>query len=203
VAVFDDVGTVESVASLPDAPGVVRQRSEPAVDPHDLAQAVEQTRQDADAGRDRPGPVLLVASNGGHLAQLLSLKPWWQERDRIWVTFDKADARSQLEGETVVWAHHPTTRNVKNLLRNSVLAAGLMHRTRPSLVVSSGAAVAVPFFALARLSGVPSIYIEVYDRVSSRTLTGRICHPLATKFLVQWEQQQAMYPRSVIIGSLL
>jgi UDP-N-acetylglucosamine:LPS N-acetylglucosamine transferase len=149
------------------------------------------------------GPILLVASNGGHLAQLLTLRPWWERRDRVWVTFDKPDARSQLVGESVVWAHHPTTRNLKNLMRNTLLATKLLRQQRPAMVVSSGAAVAVPFFLLARLTGVPSIYIEVYDRVASRTLTGRICRPFASRFLVQWEQQQDMYAGSTVIGTLL
>ncbi len=58
---------------------------------------------------------MFVASNGGHLAQLLQLEPWWREHRRTWVTFDKPDARSTLVGETVVYAHHPTTRHVGNL----------------------------------------------------------------------------------------
>lgn len=147
--------------------------------------------------------VLLVASNGGHLAQLLALRPWWTERERTWVTFDTADALSRLEGETVVRAHHPTTRNVKNLLRNTVVAWRTLRKVRPDVVVSTGAAVAVPFFLFARLRGVPTVFIEVFDRVESRTMTGRIVRPLTTRFLVQWEQQQEMYPGSIVVGRLL
>src|SRR3954464_15386062 len=61
------------------------------------------------------GPVFLVASSGGHLAQLLPLEAWWRDKERVWVTFDKSDSRSQLTDERVEWAYHPTTRNVKNL----------------------------------------------------------------------------------------
>ena len=43
--------------------------------------------------------VCLVGSSGGHLAHLNMLKPFWSEQDRFWVTFDKEDARSLLEGE--------------------------------------------------------------------------------------------------------
>ena len=48
----------------------------------------------------------------------------------------------------------------------------------------------------------PAVYIEVFDRVSSKTLTGRLCKPLSTRFLVQWPEQQELYPGSVLIGSL-
>ena len=37
---------------------------------------------------------------------------------RVWVTFDKSDARSLLAGEQVVHAYGPTNRNIPNLLRN-------------------------------------------------------------------------------------
>lgn len=147
--------------------------------------------------------VLLVGSSGGHLAQLLALKPWWQDRDRTWVTFQTPDALSLLEGERVAFAYHPTTRNARNLLRNFVVAVRVLLLRRPDLVVSTGAAVSIPFFIVARIFGIQSVYIEVYDRIDSRTVSGRICRPLSSAFLVQWSAQQKMYPGSIVIGALL
>lgn len=146
---------------------------------------------------------LLVASSGGHLAQLLALEPWWRERDRTWVTFDTEDARSRLAGERVVWAHHPTTRNVRNLLRNLLLAIRLIRARRPDVVVSTGAAVAFPFFLVAKARRIPTVYVEVYDRLDSPTLTGRLCRPITDLFCVQWEEQTRFYPGAKVIGSLL
>ena len=154
------------------------------------------------ASTDRPH-ALLVGSAGGHLAQLVRLAPWWRELDRSWVTFDKPDARSILTDEDVTWAHHPTTRNIPNLLRNSRLAVGHLRRLRPDVVVSTGAAVAVPYFVVARLLGIPTVYVEVFDRIDSPTLTGRLCRPIATRFCVQWPEQQELYRGSVVIGPLL
>ena len=147
--------------------------------------------------------VLLVASTGGHLAQLMSLKPWWETRQRAWVTFDKPDARSLLSGEVVDYAYHPTTRNVFNLCRNMVVAVRVLRRRRPDLIVSTGAGVAIPFFVLAWIIGIRSVYIEVYDRLTSRTVTGRLCRPLSSAFAVQWDEQQGLYPGSQVIGPLL
>jgi UDP-N-acetylglucosamine:LPS N-acetylglucosamine transferase len=131
------------------------------------------------------------------------LEPWWRGLTRTWVTFDKPDARSLLAEEAVVWAHHPTTRNVPNLVRNLFLAVRQLPRLRPDLVVSTGAAVAVPFFVVARLLGIPTVYVEVFDRIDSPTLTGRLVRPLATRFCVQWPEQQHLYPGSTVIGPLL
>ncbi len=146
--------------------------------------------------------VLFVSSSGGHLSQLLQLRAWWEHHDRSWVTFDLPDARSKLEGETLIPAHHPTTRNAINTVRNAALAWSVIGEYEPDVIVSNGAGVAFPFFALAKTKGIPTVYLEVYDRIDSRTLTGRLCRPLATKFLVQWPEQQDLYEDTTLIGPL-
>ena len=35
--------------------------------------------------------VCLVGSSGGHLTHLYMLKPFWRDKNRFWVTFDKED----------------------------------------------------------------------------------------------------------------
>jgi len=147
--------------------------------------------------------VLLVCSSGGHLAQLHRLQPWWQDHERAWVTFRKPDAESVLAGERVWWAFHPTTRNVVNLVRNAWLAVRVMRRERPDVVVSNGAGVALPFFVLARLLRRRTVYVEVYDRIDSATLTGRLCRPFTDLFCVQWPEQQRFYRDSVVVGRFL
>jgi UDP-N-acetylglucosamine:LPS N-acetylglucosamine transferase len=147
--------------------------------------------------------VLLTASTGGHLHQLAALRPWWSEHERLWVTFDQPDAWALLAGETMSWAYHPTTRNVPNLIRNVGVAWKTLRRFRPDVVVSTGAAVAVPFFYLAKAMGIRTVYVEVYDRIESATLTGRLCRPVSDLFLVQWEEQRSLYRSATLIGQLL
>lgn len=147
--------------------------------------------------------IALVGSSGGHLTHLLALDVWWRRHDRVWVTFDKPDATSALQGERVVFCHGPTNRNVPNLLRNTLLAWRFLRRERPDLVVSTGAAVAIPFFVLARFFGAKTAYIEVIDRVHSPTVTGRIVYPFAHRFYVQWEEQRRFYPNARCVGELL
>lgn len=150
-----------------------------------------------------PSHVLMVCSTGGHLAQLLRLEPWYRHRRTTWVTFDKPDGRSLLTDHETVWAHHPTTRNARNLVRNLWLALRTLRRLRPDAVVSSGAAVALPFFVVAKLLGIRTVFVEVYDRLDSSTMTGRLCRPFTDRFCVQWDEQQALYPETHVIGRLL
>jgi UDP-N-acetylglucosamine:LPS N-acetylglucosamine transferase len=150
-----------------------------------------------------PRRVLLVGSSGGHLAQLVSLESWWRDRDRHWVMFPTADAQDLLADEQVTWAHHPTTRNLPNLVRNLLLAVRLVPRLRPDLVVSTGAGVAVPFFVVAKLLRIKTAYIEVFDRMDSLTLTARLCRPFTDLLCAQWEEQRRFMPDSEVIGRLL
>lgn len=57
--------------------------------------------------------ICLVGSSGGHLTHLYMLKPFWKDKDRFWVTFDKEDARSILEGEKMYPCYYPTNRSLK------------------------------------------------------------------------------------------
>lgn len=146
----------------------------------------------------------LVCSSGGHLAQLLVLRPWWEQLDRFWVTFDKPDARGALVGERRYACYFPTNRNLWNFARNSVLAFRILRRERPVLVVSTGAGVAVPFFVLGKLLfGTRTIYVEVVDRVDRPTLTARLVQRFCDRLLVQWPEQQALYRQALLIGRLL
>ncbi|GEM_PF-275242 len=147
--------------------------------------------------------VLLVCSSGGHLRQLWRLMPWLEDNQRSWVTFDTADATSLLAAEDTITAHSPTTRNIPNLLRNARLAWRLLRMNPPDVIISSGAGVAVPFFWFSRLIGIPTVYVEVFDRVDSATLTGRLCRPATDLFLVQWEEQTNLYRSCIPVGHLL
>ena len=144
----------------------------------------------------------LVGSSGGHLTHLYQLKKFWKDKNRFWVTFDKEDARSILEGEKVYNCYYPTNRNLKNLIRNTFVAVKVLIREKPDIIISSGAAVAVPFFYLGKIFGAKTIYIEVFDRIDKPTLTGKLVYPVTDKFIVQWEEMKKVYKKAENFGSI-
>ena len=146
--------------------------------------------------------VCLVGSSGGHLTHLYMLKPFWQNKERFWVTFDKEDARSLLEGERLIPCYYPTNRSIKGLIINTRLAWSVLRREQPDLIVSTGAAVAVPFFYLGKIFGAKCIYIEVFDRIDHFTISGKMVYPIADKFIVQWEKMKKIYPKALNLGSI-
>lgn len=144
----------------------------------------------------------LVGSSGGHLTHLYMLKPFWTTKERFWVTFDKEDARSLLKDEKVYPCYFPTNRNIKNLIRNTFLAIKILRKEKPDVIISSGAAVAVPFFYLGKLFGAKNVYIEVFDRIDKPTLTGKLVYPVTDRFIVQWEEMKKVYPKAINLGSI-
>jgi beta-1,4-N-acetylglucosaminyltransferase len=148
------------------------------------------------------GVVLLVASNGGHLLQLLQLADLWPRERRHWVSFEKSDAVSLLAGEQVTWAHHPTNRNAINLIRNLALALPMLRRRNVEAIVTTGAGVAVPFALAGRLLGVNVVYVESMARITSPSLTGRLVYPFADTFIVQWPGLVRFFKRARCFGTV-
>ena len=77
-----------------------------------------------------------------------------------------------------------------------------IYKEKPDLIISSGAAVAVPFFYLGKLFGAKLIYIEVFDRIDKPTMTGKLVYPIVDKFIVQWEEMKKVYPKAINLGSI-
>ena len=147
--------------------------------------------------------VLLVSSAGGHLLQMHLLRPAWEDLSRAWVTHDKEDARSLLEGELVFYAYGPTTRNLLNLLRNLIVAFRLLSRFRPRAVVTAGAGVAVPFAWLAPLFGTRVVYVESITRIDRPSLSCRLIAPVADRLYVQWPDLARALPKARSVGSVV
>jgi beta-1,4-N-acetylglucosaminyltransferase len=146
--------------------------------------------------------LLLVCSSGGHLLQLLALRAAWGAYSHVWVTFDKSDARSLLRDEPVVFAHWPTNRSLKNLLRNLRIAWRTLRLVRPRVLLTTGAGVAVPFAWLARLRGVKVVYVESFTRIEGPSLTCRLVAPVANRVYAQWPELTSAVPKARYSGNV-
>jgi beta-1,4-N-acetylglucosaminyltransferase len=147
---------------------------------------------------------LLVCTAGGHLLQLWTLREAWAGYRSAWVvaSHEGSDVASLLAGERVHFAHSPASRSLKNLVRNLLLANRLLRRLRPKVVLTTGAAVAVPFAWVARLRRVPVVYVESLARAERPSLSCRLVAPVADRVYVQWPELQSALPRSRYAGTV-
>ena len=125
---------------------------------------------------DKKIKVCLVGSSGGHLDHLFILRPFWEGKERFWATFDKEDARSQLKGETIYPVYYPSNRSIKALIINTHRAIKILRKERPDVIISAGAAPAVPFFYIGKMMGAKLIYLETFDRINKASLSGKLCY---------------------------
>lgn len=144
--------------------------------------------------------LLIVSSPGGHFRHSYALKPWWSKHETIWVT-RKDETTSQLNGATVYHGFFPEQRNVVNAVRNMLLAFYILQKEKPDCVFSAGAGIAPPFFVVAWILGIPTIFLEVFLFVPHATLSGKVIYPFATLFLVQHPDLLTHYPKAQYWGA--
>jgi UDP-N-acetylglucosamine:LPS N-acetylglucosamine transferase len=145
----------------------------------------------------------LITSRGGHLYQMYCLKPWWSTYDRFWVTFKGVDTASLLKRERLYTGFEPDTRHVMHALRHILLAWQILRRERPTILISCGAGIAPPFFYVAKLLGIKTVFIEAYDLLSHPSMSGRMIAPIADVMLIQHPAQQKFYPNAEFKGAIL
>ena len=147
--------------------------------------------------------VLLVCSPGGHLLQMRRLRLAWEDRDVTWVTLKGADVAHLLAGEHVILASGPTNRSMRKFLRNFHLAWRVVREHRPDAILSTGAALAVPFFLVGKLHRCRLVYVESLTRTTSLSLSGRLVYPLADTFFVQWREVAGRHRKALYAGNIL
>lgn len=137
----------------------------------------------------------LIATPGGHIDELYELAPRLAEvgSDRVWLTEETAQTRSLLAHENVIWVPGVGARQGLRALRTVPTALAAIRRHRPDLIVSTGAALSVPYLVTGRLHRIPVHYIESATRLHGPSVTGRIMElvPGVTR-----HHQAFMFPRS-------
>ena len=83
-----------------------------------------------------------------------------------------------------------------------MLAARLLRRLRPRVIVTTGAGVAVPFCWIGRLRGARVVYVESLSRITSPSLSYRLIAPVATRLYCQWPEFAASVRRARYVGSV-
>ncbi len=134
--------------------------------------------------------IALVCSPGGHLTEMLQLMEAFEGHDVFFITHKHKRTlgltyRKYLVGD-VGASPISFVRAFPSLLR-------ALLKERPDIMLSTGDAVAVPSFLLAKAFGIPTIYIESWSKVNTTSGTGRLVYRFADEFLVQWPQLKEVY----------
>lgn len=142
----------------------------------------------------------IVSSCGGHLAEVRALKPVYDQHEHFYVLNDKALLPDDMQGRTFFIRH--SERDLLFFI-NLWEAWRILRRERPSIMLSTGAGLIVPFTLVGKLLGIPTIYIEISAQVADPSLTGRIMYHLADKFFYQWRSLECYFPNGIYGGLVL
>ncbi len=151
--------------------------------------------------------VLLISSTGGHLTELLQLKPMAEHYD-CWLITEKTAANKDLfdvfgadRFDTLVFGTsvHPISYLFK-FAWNCLKSWYLYLKIRPDVVITTGTHTAVPMCKIAHWHHKKVIWIETMANSRTATKSGKMVYPIADLFIVQWKSMLSVYPNAVYGG---
>ena len=143
-----------------------------------------------------------MASSGGHLEQLLMLKPLMDRHDSFIVT-EKTQYRANFGDRKVYFLKQINRKEWAFpflMIANTVSSIRIMIREKPDAVITTGVLAVLPMCLIAKLCRKKVIYIETFAKVWSPTMMGKLMYKFADQFYVQWESMLKVYPNAVYGG---
>ncbi|OKH21805.1 PssD/Cps14F family polysaccharide biosynthesis glycosyltransferase [Chroogloeocystis siderophila] len=144
--------------------------------------------------------LLLVCNPGGHFATMMGLKSFWSAYAREWVTYPKWDTQSLCDKEIVNWVEMQEARMLGKACINFTKALTILDKSKPDLVISTGASLAVPFILASKGFGIKTMFIESITRAHELSLSGKLVYNLVDEFYVQWPECVQRYPKAQYKG---
>ncbi len=156
--------------------------------------------------KNRRKKVLFISSLGGHLTQLLQLKPLFAEYDYHIITEKSIiteDLSQQYQMSFLMYgARNYLFRYIFKFTYNIFKSLYYFFREKPDVIVTTGAHTAVPMCYIAKLFGKKVVFIESFAKTSTPTISGKLVYPIADLFIIQWEEMRQHYPKAVYGGSI-
>lgn len=152
--------------------------------------------------------VMFISSTGGHLSEILQLKPMFKDYDFHLITEkDKMTENMKQEyGDKISFLVYGTRshlfRYIFQFLYNCILTVIYYFKYRPDYIVSTGAHTAGPMCLLGKIFGSKIIFIETFANRTSKTMTGKLVYYFADLFIIQWEEMKELYPKAVVGGPI-
>ena len=147
--------------------------------------------------------ICFAASSGGHLEQLLSLKPLMERYDSFILTEETAyEAKLPVRARYVRQVNRHEAAFLPRVLINTVLSLCYLLSERPDVIVSTGVLATIPFCLIGHKLGAKLVYIESFAKTDSPTMTGRLLSKSADRFYVQWKSMLSVYPGARFVGGV-
>ena len=149
--------------------------------------------------------VMFIASTGGHLDELLQLKPLFNKYNSYIVTEKtKSTIDLKYKYQKINYLVYGTKDHlfsyIFKFIYNFIKSLILFIKIRPKVIVTTGTHTAVPMCYIGKLFFRKIIYIETIANSKTKTLSGKLVYPIADTFIVQWESMIKLYPKAIYGG---
>lgn len=148
--------------------------------------------------------VCFAASSGGHLEQLMMLKPLMEKYDSFILT-EKTAYEVNTGGIKTYYIKQVNRKEkdaILKLLWNSFQSILIFFKEKPNAVICTGVLAVLPMCVICKLFRRKVIFIESFAKVTSATKSGEFVYKFADQFYVQWESMLKIYPKAIYLGGI-
>lgn len=150
--------------------------------------------------------VLYISSTGGHLEELLKLKPLFDVYEYHIVTEktpSNSDLKDKYKGHVTYLPYGTQDHLIPYLFifpYNIIKSLFIFLIQRPDVIVTTGTHTAVPMCHIAHLFKKKVVWIETFANKTTPTKAGRMVYNIADLFVVQWPDLLKFYPKAKVFG---
>ncbi len=152
--------------------------------------------------------VIFISSTGGHLSELMQLKPIFNNYDYHIIT-ESTHTTNKLKDEYKDKIHYLIYGARNYMLSymfkfpiNIIKSFILFMKINPDVIVTTGAHTAVPMCYIGKIFNKKIIFIESFARVNSKSMSGKLVNKIADLFIVQHEEMLNVYENAIYKGDL-
>ncbi|PFP16968.1 polysaccharide biosynthesis protein [Priestia megaterium] len=148
--------------------------------------------------------VCLISSSGGHLEQIKQLKEITARYDYFYVV-TRTKATEAMHQKKYIVSDLIRTNKLVSCVRMTKMMIeqfGIFLKERPDVIITTGAAVAIPMCVIGKIFKRKVIYIESFARINTPNKTGQLIYKFADLFIIQWQELEKHYPEAVYGGSI-
>ena len=146
--------------------------------------------------------IAIASSTGGHMVQARLLESVYGKYEHFYFTFNGGVAENMKKDYKVYSIPNITKRKPLSWISGFINSFIIAYKTKPDIVITTGAGIVVFFCLFSKLFGSKIIFIESMARIKSPTLTARMIYPFADLFIVQWEGLTNFFPKAQYVGRL-
>jgi len=139
--------------------------------------------------------LLIVCSPGGHFREAKSLIEGLEGVKFCFAMHLPSPDNQKDMGDLLVTVPH-AERDIRIVLQY-IYALYVIMRTRPKVILSTGAMIGVTFGFIGKFFGCKFIFVESPTRVENLSLSGRICYYLADTFYVRYKTLKIKYEKAI------